>query len=348
MDLISVIVPVFNVEQYFERCVTSLINQTYKNLEIILVDDGSTDNCPKMCDEFAIADRRIKVIHKENGGQGIARNSGLEIASGNYVTFVDSDDYLCETYIEKLYSALIKNKADMAICAYSVYTANKTVIPHSLKIGQGVYCDEKVTDNILLPIIGAEPNAKSDVLIEASCWAKLYNMQIIKENNVRFTSERVAISEDLFFNVFYLRYSKCVVALNEQGYFYCENGQSVTRKYNPLRYERTFEFYKQFCELIDKIGLKGKAAYRLQRSFLSRIRVLLRLIAFSSLSRKEKIAEIKRVLNNDVLQDVLNEYPIDSFDKTVSILVKAMKKRNAVAVLNVIKLRAVAKRILKH
>ena len=94
MPLISVIVPIYNVEKYLDRCVDSIINQTYKNLEIILVDDGSPDNCPQMCDDYAKKDSRIKVVHKENGGLSDARNVGMEVATGEYVSFIDSDDYI--------------------------------------------------------------------------------------------------------------------------------------------------------------------------------------------------------------------------------------------------------------
>lgn len=101
-DLISIIVPVYKVEPYLDRCIQSIVNQTYKNLEIILVDDGSPDNCPVMCDTWAQRDTRIKVIHKKNSGQADARNMGLEVAKGTYFTFVDSDDYVDERFVELL------------------------------------------------------------------------------------------------------------------------------------------------------------------------------------------------------------------------------------------------------
>ena len=115
-DKISVIVPVYNVENYLRRCVDSIINQTYKNLEIILVDDGSPDNCPVICDEYAQRDSRIKVIHKENGGLSDARNVGIDIASGDYLMFVDSDDYISEKMCGILYERLRSSNADMSIC----------------------------------------------------------------------------------------------------------------------------------------------------------------------------------------------------------------------------------------
>jgi glycosyltransferase involved in cell wall biosynthesis len=115
-DLISVIIPIYKVEEYLDECVTSVVNQTYSDLEIILVDDGSPDNCPQMCDEWAGKDNRIKVIHKVNGGLSDARNAGIEIATGEYIAFVDSDDFIKPDMIEKLRAALAKADADIAAC----------------------------------------------------------------------------------------------------------------------------------------------------------------------------------------------------------------------------------------
>ncbi len=115
-ELVSVIVPVYKVEEYLEECIASIVSQTYQNLEIILVDDGSPDNCPWMCDEWANRDSRIKVIHKENGGLSDARNAGIDICTGAYIAFVDSDDYIKPDMIQKLYAALIRENADIAAC----------------------------------------------------------------------------------------------------------------------------------------------------------------------------------------------------------------------------------------
>ena len=113
-DLISVIIPVYNIEIYIKRCVNSIINQTYKNLEIILVDDGSTDNSGKICDDYEKKDARIKVIHKENGGLSDARNCGIEKSNGKYITTVDGDDFVTEKYVETLYNLIIENSADIS------------------------------------------------------------------------------------------------------------------------------------------------------------------------------------------------------------------------------------------
>ena len=116
MDLISIIVPVYNVEQYLRDCIESIINQSYRNLQIILVDDGSLDDCPRICDEYACKDHRIEVIHKENGGLSDARNVGVDQACGKYISFVDSDDRIAEDMIESLYDRIVGVKADMSVC----------------------------------------------------------------------------------------------------------------------------------------------------------------------------------------------------------------------------------------
>ena len=116
-ELISVIIPIYKVEKYLRECIDSIINQSFKNLEIILVDDGSPDNCGKICDEYAKKDNRLKVIHKENGGLSSARNAGLDIATGEYISFVDSDDYVSNKFIENL-SFYLKNKY---FCIYVLF-----------------------------------------------------------------------------------------------------------------------------------------------------------------------------------------------------------------------------------
>ena len=125
--LISIIVPVYNVEEYLDKCVESIVNQTYKNIEVILVDDGSPDNCPKMCDDWAKKDKRIKVIHKKNGGLSDARNKGIDESKGEYLSFVDSDDYITDNYVELLYNIISKEHADISMAKQYVVYPKKTI-----------------------------------------------------------------------------------------------------------------------------------------------------------------------------------------------------------------------------
>ncbi len=126
--LISVIVPIYNVEQYLEKCINSILNQTYQNLEIILVDDGSPDNCGSICDSYLSLDQRIRVIHKQNGGLSDARNVGLNMASGDFIAFVDSDDTIMPEMIQKLYQRILTDQSDMAFCGYKQADQNGIIL----------------------------------------------------------------------------------------------------------------------------------------------------------------------------------------------------------------------------
>lgn len=130
-EKISVIIPIYNVEEYLRRCLDSVLGQTYQNLEIILVDDGSPDGCPAICDEYAARDPRIRVIHKPNGGLSDARNAGLDIAAGQWIGFVDSDDYLSTEMYEKLMEAMARTGSDMAVCNYCFTDGEKTALASS-------------------------------------------------------------------------------------------------------------------------------------------------------------------------------------------------------------------------
>lgn len=349
LELISVIIPVYNVEKYLRRCVESVQRQTYKNLEIILVDDGSPDSSPQICDQLASEDSRIKVIHKENAGQGLARNSGLEVAEGSYVTFVDSDDWISESHIANLYSAINESQADMAIGTFStaVDTNNSTQRP--LRLTEKVYEGESIIDEIFLPLIGPNVDFAQDVQIESSSCFNLFRRSIIVSHQLKFPSERIAVGEDMFFNLRFVPFSKRIVVINESGYYYFENHLSTTRKYNPKRYERTINFYTSSYELVKEYGMEKKIAYRVDRTFLLKLRTAIRLVVVSDMTRKEKLEEIKRYLENETVVTVLANYPIDTFIPAMRFLYKLMRAKNTVGVYYLIKIREAAKglKILK-
>lgn len=193
MDLISVIVPVFNVEKYLYHCVESIVNQTYQNLEIILVDDGSPDACPALCDEWARKDDRIKVIHKQNGGLSDARNAGLACAEGKYIAFVDSDDWVEPNYIEYLYHAIISTNSELAACDIQNVADEETVMPISEKIGRIKRCTSEEAINCIL----------CDCDFRAVAWNKLYSAELLQGE--KFEVGR--LHEDEFFS--YRIYDKC-------------------------------------------------------------------------------------------------------------------------------------------
>lgn len=171
-DLISVIIPVYKVEKYLERCVKSIINQSYKNIEIILVDDGSPDQCGEICENYAKKDKRIKVLHKENGGLSDARNHGVDHSEGKYITFVDSDDYVSEHYVEYLYRLLIDNNADISCCC-----AVRTDKDHAEFIN-----NREINDVIIMSGVNTCRELVGGLYrILVTAWGKLYKESTIKQ-----------------------------------------------------------------------------------------------------------------------------------------------------------------------
>lgn len=215
--LISIIVPVYNVENYLRKCLDSIVNQTYKNLEIILIDDGSDDNSDKICDEYATKDNRIVVIHKINGGLSDARNAGLEIAKGEYIGFVDSDDYISEDMYEFLYNLAIENDLDVAMCAScNVYEDGKVKRP---KVFETLFFDkkEKIIENLFLN--------KADGLSISVC-NKLFKKYVLK--NRYFDINKT--SEDVFYVLKWIENTEKFGRSAAVKYYYVQRSQSITHQ----------------------------------------------------------------------------------------------------------------------
>ena len=176
-ELISIIVPIYNVQKYLDRCMKTLLNQTYRNIEIILVDDESPDECPKMCEEYTKIDQRVKVIHKKNGGLGFARNSGLEIAQGKYIIFVDSDDYVTENMCHLLYEAAKKYEADV-VYGGIFYADGEKIKESKVVTKERVWKGKQEVKDLLLDFIATEPNEKKDTIMEVSVWKALFRKKV--------------------------------------------------------------------------------------------------------------------------------------------------------------------------
>jgi glycosyltransferase involved in cell wall biosynthesis len=343
MDLISVIVPVYNVEQYLNRCVDSILKQSYQNLEIILVDDGSPDRCPELCEQIKAMDDRVKVVHKENGGLGFARNSGLEVVTGTYVTFIDSDDWISENHIENLYHEAKQSSADVVIGSHTVALADGSMQTRSVGLQPGIYKQDDITDKILLPLIGADVSNPQDIELTSSSCMNLYKVSLIKNHQLQFRSEKVAVAEDLYFNIDCFAHAECVAVVNETGYYYFENVASISRRYDPKRFERTICFYDVLRGQIQQYGLESKVSWRAERSFLMKIRVTLLLLVSAKLPRKQTYQEIRRILNHQLVKKVLSEYPLDTFVPAMRLLAKWMRNCNVRRVYWLIRVRGYAK-----
>ena len=221
MHKISIIIPIYNVEQYLPQCLKSVINQTYQNLEIILVDDGSTDACPQICEEFALKDNRIKLIHKKNGGLSDARNAGLKRATGDFISFIDSDDFVAVDFCEKLLKALLENTADVAECDFLAFDNDQDL--------------EKFSTDTKEKIEVFETEAAVELLMKEyfkqTVWNKLYRREVLGH----FEFPVGKINEDEFWTYKVFGNSKKLVKITDVLYFYRQQAASIMGKQYSLK-----------------------------------------------------------------------------------------------------------------
>lgn len=290
--LISIIVPAYKVEKYLGKCIESILNQIYKNLEIILVDDGSPDNCPQICDEYAKKDNRIIAIHQKNGGLSNARNSALNIARGEYIGFVDSDDYIAKDMYETLYKGIIENDAQMAICDFY----------HINELGEVVQDAIEPEIKEKIKILNQKEAMKEilwDKSIRGYVWTKLYKKECFDE--LRFPDgknyEDVAISIKSFEKV------NKIVYLNKKKYYYLQRGDSIdnnkTEKNVNDAMEIAYDRYKYVKE--NYPDLREYNVYAFIVRVLSTYRHIKRM-QYLHLYDREDYLEMVKELKEDFLQ----------------------------------------------
>ncbi|MFA6402600.1 MAG: glycosyltransferase family 2 protein [Salinivirgaceae bacterium] len=237
-DLISVIVPVYKVEKYLKRCIESILSQSYQNFELILIDDGSPDNCPQICDSYATKYSNIKVIHQNNSGQSIARNVGIELAKGKYLTFIDSDDFVHKFFLEQLINNLSNNDSRISMCSYQNIYDSFDINEFSIERNYGtlnIINDEEAMDILLTEQTLCAP------------WGKLYEKSLFSK--VKFPEGK--IYEDMLVMPLIFKDAKKIVLSNQTFYFYNQEGTSTTRSqfsYNKLGMVVATKFWHEFIK----------------------------------------------------------------------------------------------------
>lgn len=276
-DLVSIIVPIYNVEKYLDRCIITIVNQSYKNLEIILVDDGSPDNCSEICDSWAEKDNRIIVIHKENGGLSDARNTGINIANGDYLAFIDSDDYVHADYIKVLYELCKKYDSDISVCSNYKVT--------------GIEDYRKS-----IPIGNDFASKAEDFLFKKKkfycvAWGKLYKREIF--NDIRYPKGR--IHEDVAV-VYKVLYNACTIAVTDlKLYYYYVNPESIMRSEYSIKHldilDNMYDSYKYFINKREE-----KIAYIVLKDYIDTI-----------------LSEYKNIYNSEINSRVLRKQLINKY-----------------------------------
>ena len=332
---VSIIVPVYNTEQYLEQCVASITAQTLRDIEIILVDDGSKEPCAQMCDALAESDPRIKVVHKVNGGLGFARNSGIEAASGDYVGFVDSDDYIMPTMYESLWQAADKNAADLAISGICFVDGN--TFGKSGEYSEKTYFDEEtVFENdgmktLLLGVVGALPQEPDDSRFGVSVCKNIFKRSLIEKKNIAFFSERQVISEDTVFMVDFIKHADKAVGIPGAFYCYRRNDASLSKSYRVDRFDKTMIFLDVLEEHLKEILPKEEYGLYLDRLVQGYARISCSQEIMYAHDQGKPYADLRgrlrMICTHEAVKTVLASYPWYRLPKKQAAFACAMKYR---------------------
>ncbi len=249
-ELISVIVPIHNVAPYLHKCVDSVLKQSYTDLDILLIDDGSEDESGKICDEYASGDRRIRVLHKRRGGLSDARNAGLRAACGKYIYFLDGDDYIGEGLLRKAHEELTRENADVCCWGYTRISENGNILSkQSYETGEfAIETSRKkfdfLTERYLTERCGS------------SAWSRLYKAAVIKENNLLFEDDLTVQGEDTLFNMRYLLYIKKVCVIDETAYYYRMRNNSLSKGLKQTELRRYHRSMLYLWSYFDEAGMR--------------------------------------------------------------------------------------------
>ena len=346
---VSVIVPVYNVENYLERCINSLRNQSLSDMEIILVDDCSKDSSLEICKKAAYEDFRIKVIHKVNEGAGKARNAGLEVATGEYIGFVDSDDFVEEDMYKTLCEKAEKYGSDLVMSG--VLFVNGNMFSEDGECVRKTYFDADThfetaesLKMLRMGIVGATPEDSDDSKYGMGIVKNLFKNEIIKKNNIVFQSEREMISEDALFMIDYISCIEKATGIPEAFYNYCRNGNSISKSYKSDRLEKSlvfvYEVEKRFGKDIEPDDYK----IYIYRFWQAMCRVLCSQEIMYALDNNVKFSDLKKrlkaVCTHSLTVNSLKSYPIGRLPFKQRVFAYAVKYRMYFLMKILVKLRS--------
>jgi len=330
---VSIIVPVYNTEKYLEQCIDSITAQTLEEIEIIIVDDGSQAVCAQLCDELSQKDPRIKVIHKENGGLGLARNSGMEAACGEYVGFVDSDDYIKPAMYEALYTAAAKHDADLAISGICFVGGN--TFRQSGDYSEKHYFEKDTVftgeemESLLLGVVGALPKESEDSRYGVSVCKNIFKRSLLGREKTEFFSERKIISEDTLFMVDFIQRAEKAVGIHGAFYCYRRNDESLSKSYRSDRFEKILLFLSELEEHIQESMSPKKYRLYLDRLTQGYGRILCSQEIMHAHEEKIKYRSLRvrleQICTHERMAGVLKSYPWYQLPKKQAAFAFAMK-----------------------
>ena len=330
MPKVSIVVPVYNVEKYLKNSIDSMINQTLKDIEIIIVDDGSPDNCGKICDKYSGKDKRIKVLHKKNAGVSAARNDGLKLATGEYVIFCDSDDWMPEDACEVLYNRAVESNADIVIG--DVYMAYEDDTYKYVKFYKDPFVvnDRKAITNLIKADIYrsycVNPPEDGPAFGYGGPWNKLVKRELLINKNVRFDLRVKGIFDDILYTAHILHYSDKICYVQAPVYNYRIVESSITHSYKPNVLEINAAIFNAWLEFFDETGEMHNFDKPFYACVMRRIEESIKLYFVNSKNPKKK-SMLKREFKS-----LLQQEPYKAAIRNVD-LSKISRKQKAIAVL---------------
>ena len=333
---VSIIVPVYNAEKYLERCINSLKNQTLDDIEIILVDDSSTDSSLDILKKMAEEDSRIKVISKPNEGAGYARNAALKIATGEYIGFLDSDDFVEPEMFKTLYEKAIKYNSELIMSGVLFVDGN--MFCQKGEVERKTYFDkdthfesEEELKKLRMGIAGASPDDEDDSKYGMSIWKNLFKTEIIKKNNITFKSEREMLSEDALFMIDYISCINKATGINEAFYNYCRNEASISKSYKKDRFEKSLVFVNEVEKRFKKDIKPEEYQIYIYRFWQAMCRVICSQEIMYAEDNKIKYCELKKrlkaVCTHPLSVKALKEYPLGTLPLKQRVFAYGMKFR---------------------
>ena len=319
--MISIVVPVYKVEKYLDRCVNSLRNQTVQDIEIILVDDGSPDSCPQMCDALAKLDSRIRVVHKKNGGLSSARNAGLRVARGQYVGFVDSDDDVEPDMYEKMVAVMESEQVDFVMSDYLRIPAEGSPYLKTLDIRSGRYDQGALREEIFPSLIMGE-NVDYGPLL--SVWHCMYRTDFLRLHNI-FFDEKVRWSEDNIFSAIVGYYAHSFYYLKGEGlYHYYQNPGTITTGYRPGAWEVYCTMNRHLHQAFDNVT---------DYDFTRQLKLHMIYYACNCIgqactqSKKKALSEIRKILQSAELIEAFRNFPLPDVNWKLKVQLHLMKRK---------------------
>ena len=326
--MISIIVPIYKVEKYIKQCVDSIIEQTYKNIEIILVDDGSPDNCPEICDDYASKDNRIIVIHKNNGGLMSARQAGLKAATGEYVCFIDGDDWIELDMYQKIADAITDTNADCIITQF-FYSYSDREVKSEYKINKPFYNRDEILNEIVPTMLFDGEYYRFGIY--PCCWTKVFRREIL-EKHLPDVDINIRMGEDIAFTYPCVWDCNSIAFIDEPLYHYRQNPESMTASYDKNLYNNYIIPYNALLNKSNELDVN--ISYQLPYYLLYLVNFVIRneVHMDNTLSKEIGNSNLKTIINNEEVQNALSNIEFNKLPFHTKLLLISLRSRSVLLI----------------